>query len=75
MWFYSGKEVLLEKSGCIRSKFVFFGQNACILAKLFVFGQKGCIREKVEVFGEKLLYSGKSGFIRVKGVVFRQKWL
>ena len=31
-----------------------------------VIGQSGCFREKVLVFLQKLLYSGKSGFIRSK---------
>ena len=41
---------------------------------MVVFGQGSCIR-KSGCFRARLLYSGKSGFIRAKVVVFGQKWL
>ena len=37
-----------------------------------IFWQSCFIRAKVVEFGQKLLYSGKNGFIRKKVVVFEQ---
>ena len=72
--------VLVGKSGSIRTKWLYSGE-------VVVFGQSGCnpakrlYSGKVVVFGQKWFYSGKSGCIRAKVVVFRQsgsiqaKWL
>ena len=49
---------------------VVFGQSCSIRAKVVVFGQGGCIQAKVVVYGQKLLYSGKNGYIRENVVVF-----
>ena len=49
---------------------VVFGQNDCIRAKVVVLKQKWLYLGKEVVFGKKLLYSGKSGCIRAKVVVF-----
>ena len=63
-WLYSGK------SGCIRAKFVVFGQ------KRLYSGKGGCNREKVVVFGQngyiwsETVVFGQSGCIRAKVVVF-----
>ena len=59
-WLYS------DKSVCIRTKVVVFGQSAGIRAKVIVFWQSWRIRKT-------WLCSGKSGCIRGKVVVFRQK--
>ena len=40
-----------------------------------LFGQKWLYSGIVVVFGQKLLYSGKSGCIRAKMVLLRQKWI
>ena len=51
------------KSGCIRTKWLYFGKCGHIrvkwlyLVKVDVFGQSGCIRAKVVLLGQKLLYS------------------
>ena len=39
---------------------------------MVVFGQSGCIRAKLVLIGKKWFYSGKSGSIREKAVVFEQ---
>ena len=49
-WLYS------DKSVCVRSNMVGFGESGCIRAKVVVFGQSGCIRVKVVVFGQIWLY-------------------
>ena len=66
---------------------VVFWQCVCIQANVVLLGQGGCIREisgiraKVVVLWQKCLFSGKSGCIREKMVVFgqddcfRAKWL
>ena len=45
---------------------VVFGQKWLYSEKVVEIGQSGCIAAKVVVFGRKMLYSGKSGCIRVK---------
>ena len=55
--------VVLEQSGCIRTKFVVYGQSGCIPAEV-VF-----LRQKLLYSGNKWLYSGKSGCIREKVLV------
>ena len=58
--------VVVEQSGCIRTKVVVFGQE------WLYSGKSGCIRAKVVVFRQsrgirgKWLYSGKSGCSRTK---------
>ena len=49
---------------------VVFGQSRCIRAKVVVFVQSDCIREKVVVYGQNWLYTGKSGCIQSKAVLF-----
>ena len=62
-----GKVIVFGKKGCIRARLLYSGKSCYIPAKLRYSG-------KVVAFG-LWLYSGKSGFIRGKIVVFGQKWL
>ena len=39
-WLNSCKLLYLDRSGCIKTKVVVFGQNGFILANIVVFGQK-----------------------------------
>ena len=61
-WFYSEKVVVLEQSGCIRSKVIPFGKSCCIPE------ENGCYRAKC-------FYSGKSCCVQVIEVIFGQMWL
>ena len=72
------KVVVFGLSGCIWSRVVVFVQNCCMRARKLCSGKSGYIREKVVfgqiclysgkvvVFGHKMLYSNKSGCIRLK---------
>ena len=69
-WLYLGKMVVFGKSGSILAKVVVFGQGSCIRAKwlylgrVVVFEHMWLYLDKVFVFGQKLLYFGKSCYIR-----------
>ena len=56
-WLCLGKMVVFGKSGSILVKVVVFVQGGCIWAKWLYLG-------KMVVFGQKLLYFGKSCYIR-----------
>ena len=77
-WLYLDKLFLFEKNGCIRAKRVVFGELSFVPAKwlysgsLVVFRQCGFIRAKIIVFGRKWLYSGQSGCVPAKVLVFGQ---
>ena len=61
-WCFREKLFGSGKIGCIRAKFVLFGQSCGIPVKT------GCVQAK-------WLYADKSGLIRAKIVLFGQKWL
>ena len=68
-WLYSGTSLYLNKSGCVRTKVVVFGQkwlylgkSGCIEVKVVVFGQSGCIQTN-------WLYSGKVGLFGQGGFI------
>ena len=54
---------------------VLLGQKWFYSDKVVVFEQNGSISTKMDVLGQKWLSSSKSGCIRAKRVVIRQKWL
>ena len=50
-----------------------FGKKGLYSGKVVVIGQSGCIRATSGYFWIERLYSGKSGSIRTKVVVFGKK--
>ena len=70
---FSGKVGVFGQSGCIRTRWLYWGkgdvfwQKWLYSDKLVVIGQSNCIRAK-------WLYSGESGYIRAK-LLYRANWL
>ena len=60
--------VSFDQKWMYSSKVVVVGQNCCIRKKWLYLGKSGFIRAKLDIFV-------LSGCIRVKVVVFGQKWL
>ena len=73
--FIRKKVVVIEYSGCIRSKVVVFGKKLLLSSTWLYSGKIGCIRAKVVVLRQKWMYSGKCGCIRAKLLFFGKKWL
>ena len=76
-WFYSGKVVVFQLGGCIRTKVVVFWQDCFIRAVWLYSGKSGCIRAEVVIMqngcnGAKAIVIGQSVCVWAAVAVFGQ---